>query len=485
MKRNHYLILAAILFGALFARIGPVNKPLLGNFSSYQTATAMMARFIANEGLPAVAQPKTNLLINGKPAIHMLYIPGAAATAGYLWKIFGFSLDFWGRFQASFFTMLSSLLIYLIVRRHSDEATGLMSCFFFNAFPLSFVYGQSFMNEALAFFLVMLSSWLLFNFKINSYKVIAAGLIVSLAFLMRIHFLCLVPALLFLIWYNAPKNKILYIALFSICIAIPVAGWYLHTYYVASVADNNITSIFAQENKHYASFPHPLFLKAVFYKDIIDKLAGVCLNPIGFTLVIAGVFLCRPEKKEYWAVILWLLGSLSVIILLPQKVYDHNFYFYPILFPASFFAALVTFKIIKLDRYIYVILFLCLFFLVSARYFINPAFKYSVELSAVPEAGYFIQKNTPPDSRIIVSPCTYDQLYYCDRNGWVFNIEGSNADIDKFKEYISEGADYYITADTASLRKNRDFYKFIDKNYKNISPSGNYAVYVLNDKRKK
>ncbi|MBN2189756.1 MAG: glycosyltransferase family 39 protein [Candidatus Aureabacteria bacterium] len=479
MKKSHYIILAVILLGGLFARIGPVEKPLLGNFSSYQTLTAMMARFIANEGISAVAQPKTNLLINGKPAIHMIYIPGAAAVAGCLWKFFGFSLDFWGRFQASFFTMLSSLFIFLIVRRHFDGLAALASCFFFNAFPLSFVYGQSFMNEALAFFLVMLAAWLLFNFSIGTYRVIIPGLVVSLAFLMRIHFLCLVPAMVFLVWRNTPKNKVLNAVIFCVCAFVPVAGWYFYAYHVVSAADNSITSLFSQTAKHYASFPYPLLFKMVFYKDVMDKLAGICLNPIGFTLTLAGALLFRPEKKEHWTFILWLLGSLSVIILLPQKVYDHNFYLYPILFPASFFAALVTFKIIKPDRYIYVLLFLCLFLLVSARYFINPAFKYPAELSAVPEAGDFIRENTPPESRVIVSPGTNDQLYYCDRCGWVFDF----GNIDEFKKYVREGADYYVTADMSRLCCDRDFYRFLNKNYRNISPSRDYVVFVLNGKR--
>ncbi|MDD5643833.1 MAG: glycosyltransferase family 39 protein [bacterium] len=485
MKKSRYynIILLIILLAGMFARIGPVKKPLLGNFSSYQTATAMMARFIAREGFAAVVQPKTNILINGKPAIHMLYVPGAAAAAGCLWEIFGFSLDFWGRFQASFFTMLSSLLIYLIVRRHFDEATGLMSCFFFNVFPLSFVYGQSFMNEAFACCLAIFSFWLLSNFKINTYNVIVSGLAASLAFLMRVHFLCLFPALLFLIWQNTPRNKILHSVILIICVAIPLSGWYLHTYNVASAADNNITSIFAQEKKHYASFPHPLLVQMAFYKDAIDKLAGICLNPIGFTLTFAGVLLSMTGKKKCGALVLWLLGSLSVIVLLPQKVYDHNFYLYPVLFPSSVFASLIFLEIMKPVGRAYMVLFLCVFVLVSARYFANPVFKYPSELSAVPEAGDFVRGNTPSDSKVIVSPCTYDQLYYCDRNGWVFDPAG--ADIAKFKSYISGGAAYYVTADMENLRKAGEFYRYLSGNYKNISPSGDYVVFALDEKRGK
>ncbi|MCK4947374.1 MAG: glycosyltransferase family 39 protein [Candidatus Aureabacteria bacterium] len=490
MKNKKIIILLVILLVGFFARIGPVNKPLLGNFSSYQAATAIIGRFIAREGPEALLYPKTNFLIYGQPALHMLYVPGAAFAGGMLWKVFSFSLDFWGRFQASFFTMLSALLIYLIIRGYYGEKTGLLSCFIFNVFPLSFVYGQSFMNEAFAFFCVICSFWILSNFKITMRSILFSGIFAAASFLMRIHFLCVLPALVFVLWQRSGKNKFSNTAVFIIAVFIPVISWYLHTYNVASSMDSNITSIFAQKGKHYGSFPHPLLLNIEFYKYVIDSLGGICLNPAGFVFMIIGLAIFRPENKIEWFIILWLLGSLGIVVLLPQKIYDHNFYFYPILFPAALLISNVAIKILKGKGTAVKVFLGVVFIAISARYFINPAFSYPAEMSTVLDAGRFIRENTPADARIIVSPDVYDQLYYCDRYGWTFDVKddsrsGNYFDVEWLKLLINcrirDGADFYVSADLRSINNLPEFVEYLDKNYENISPDERFVVYVLTE----
>jgi len=149
--------LALILTVSFLIKIPVLTAPLTGHFGSYQAMNAMMSEMIRLDSIRTILIPRVFLLMDGKPALHLLYYPFASFFVAVAKFFFGGGTDFLGRFQAAFFVALAGAFLYPVARSFLERRAALLAVLIFSFSPMTLVSGVSFQNEAIAIFFLMAS----------------------------------------------------------------------------------------------------------------------------------------------------------------------------------------------------------------------------------------------------------------------------------------------------------------------------------------
>lgn len=363
-----------------------LGDPYLGNFASYQCYSASIARHYVRENFSDIFNPKIDILVNGKPGLHMQYFPISSLVAALGQKFIGGSLEVWGRLQAILFSSLALLCIYGIARRLFTESIALTSALLWSVLPVSVIYGQSFMPEMAGLSFAVLSIWLALR-----QKCLLSALFAGIAIMTRMNTIYVLVPLLMLI----PWRKWAYLAWGSL---IPIL-WYGHT--ITQAKYNASVSHFWMLQGANQSFGPDFLLALGKYLVTVD------FTPLGFILLFFGL---KGLPKWIYG---WGISVLVILCLMPQKVIDHNFYTLHLL-PVGCMAIAKNFNSWKIPALI----------LLSVIWWWNPVTKIDPGNKYVLEAARLVQEQVPKDDKIIASsgssPCL---LYYCDREGWDFMIK--------------------------------------------------------------
>jgi hypothetical protein len=141
--QSTYLWLALVALLALTAgvRLPGITRPLLGNFATKNVMYAMIARNWA-EGRAGILYPTLDCMVGGERSLHMLEFPVSAYLTGGLWRLFGGSLDVWGRGTAVGFSVASVAVLFLLVRRWHGPTAALGAACVLALSPVSIIYGH-------------------------------------------------------------------------------------------------------------------------------------------------------------------------------------------------------------------------------------------------------------------------------------------------------------------------------------------------------
>jgi hypothetical protein len=146
------------------------------------------------------------------------------------------------------------------------------------------------------------------------------------------------------------------------------------------------------------------------------------LTPIGFLLALAG--LCNRQWRQH---AVWLLAMVVLVLALPRKFYEMNYYYMAVLPPLCIMVGLGWQAIggrVRLGptnlRSVPAVAGLLLVALVFAvRYAARPAFVTPQEGRGVLEAACLVQRLTAEDEPVVTMHGSgIDLLYYCRRPGW-------------------------------------------------------------------
>jgi 4-amino-4-deoxy-L-arabinose transferase-like glycosyltransferase len=404
----------------------------VGNFAQYQTGQGMMAHFFLLEGWHGWLYPKLYVLCNGKPSLVLLYYPVASAAAAIFQKVFGGSIGVWGRFQSVFFFSFAALFLFLLIRTLWNYRIAIISLIVFSLFPLTLIYGQSFQNEMAA---VFFSTAFLYYYVLAvkrggwGYTLSASALFSALLLTRPNCAYLIIPALALLFLKDftegRPFRHVVFqvFTLFGFALILPVL-WYWHIWCVSQTASNIYGTVFLQLSSR-ASFLSSLILSPHYYKTIYDLMAGIVLTPLGFTMLILGLFVGRLDLRKSFLFYFWLFASLLPILLTPRKFIDHDFYWLHTLPPAALFIALAFNLLVNAlnahKKFLvgFVSLFLVIAATISLRYSLHPAFQTSPQDARLLKMAEKVKFFTKPTVDRIVVQDTYNLLYYADRLGWV------------------------------------------------------------------
>ena len=429
-------------------RLIGITRPLLGNFSAKSVIYAMIARNWA-EGRAGFLYPSLDCLVGGKRSLHMLECSVSAYLTGSLWRLFGGSLDVWGRATAVVFSTASVAVLFLFVRRRHGPAAALGAGWVLALSPISIIYGQSFMLDAsLVFFTVSTfyaadrwldggrSAWLL-----------AAMVCFALLLLTKIYMMVLLlPLGVMLLGAERRGWRAWSLGLLAAGLAVvPVALWSIHALHTASPGSPMAGHIYSslQGNARVYRPPDPLLWTPDFYRQLLDDLTGVILTPVAFMLFLAG-WLDRAWRQYAF----WFLAMAILVALLPLKFYEMNYYFMATLPPLCIVAGLgwrVVSRRLRPGR-LAVAGLLLVGLAVAFRYALRPAFVTPDEDRGVVAAGLVIRQLTAEEEPVVTMHGTaIDLLYYCNRPGWA--VAPDTPELDSLlDDYRRRGARYMVVA---------------------------------------
>jgi len=407
---------------AAVVRLPGITRPLLGNFATRNVVYAMIARNWAN-GNAGIWYPTLDLLGDGGRKVIMLEFPVSAYATARLWSTLGGSLDVWGRSVAAALSVASVAVMFLFVRRRHGHTAAAAAGLALAISPVSIIYGQSFMLEAsLVFF--TLATFYAFDRGLRGDGrawLVAGCVCFGLLLLTKIYMLVVLLPLGWML-FRSDRAQQGFTRLGSAAALgaaiVPAACWYAHAFRTADpegpYAGRIYYSVRQSAQEHQP--PHPLLCSADFYRRVLDDLTGVVLTPVGFMLLLAGAL--DRRWREYAP---WLSAMVLLVLLLPRKFYEMNYYYMAVLPPLCIVAGLgwqVIRQRLRPGRAAVAVVVLAAAVL-SLRYAFRPAFVTPPEDRSVIEAARAVRELTDKDEPVVtIHGTTIDLLYYCDRPGW-------------------------------------------------------------------
>ncbi|MBN2582737.1 MAG: glycosyltransferase family 39 protein [Planctomycetes bacterium] len=411
----------------VLVRLIGITRPLLGNFATRNVVYGMIARNWAR-GIADLWHPTVDMLQGGQRSLILLDFPVSAyATAG-LWKLCGGPLDVWGRATSVAFSVASVALVYLYVRRRHGTVAAAGAAFALAVSPVGVVYGQSFMLEASLVCFTLgafyaLDRWLA---AARTGWLLALGTCLALLLLTKVYMAVVLLPLAATGFRSARPHGAsggwLLAATLGLAV-LPAACWYAFAYHAAAPdgphAGQVYFSVRRSAGDHFP--PHPLLGSSDFYRRVLDDLTGVVLTPIGFAFALAGLSDRRWRQHG-----VWLAATAVLVLVLPRKFYEMNYYYLAALPPLCVLAGLgwQVFQQRVRPAKAAVGLTLAAALLFSFRYALKPAFVTPEEDRGVIAAAETIRALTAEDEPVVtVHGTTIDLLYYCDRPGWALDPE--------------------------------------------------------------
>ncbi len=471
-----------ILLCGFLVKFAVFGRPFLGYFGSYQAMVAMMAEMMLKAPPQSFFIPRTYILLNGQPEIHLLYYPFSAWAAALFKTVFGGSMDFWGRFQAGLFMLGAGIFFFKAAKKVFGEKIALIALLIFTFSPMALLDGTSLRNEASALFFLTASFWFLAQGESFLLSFIA-GLSFSCAIVARLHFIFVMPAFCIFIVSNR-EAAFRRAVIFLTGVFLPLAAWILWARHInALYQDNVMTSLFSQAGEGRV-LSSSLFFQYAFYLRLLKILAIQLLTPAVFPFLIAGVFVFPGPHR--WFLSAWAAGAAAAIILLPQKVNDHPFYLISLLPAAAIFSAAAI--EIYAERLPVAIQKggAILLIVMSLVYTSRPAFS-DDHSSMIPEIGKVVQSLTAEKDAIVAQHGTApDLLYYSQRMGWPFDVEMAHHPLEdqlrfrKMKEegygnpqvwlekLRGDGAKYLVISEPEKFLQEKDFFEYVQDHYQKI-----------------
>jgi len=473
-------ILILILAGGFLMRLYHFSSPIADWHAWRQTDTSAVSKFFVKDGFD-IFHPRYYDLSNVPSGVYenpqgyrFVEFPIYNIAQAGLFKLFGiFTIEEWGRLVTIFSSLLSSVFLYLIVKRHLNGFAGFFAAFFFTFTPFNIYFGRTILPDSSMVTAVLggiyfFDRWIekekfsIFNFQFSIALILTAIALLlkpfaiffllpmvylafekyCLAFLKKrqfwiFAFLSLLPLVLWRIWMLAYPG------------GIPQSGWLLN--------GNNIR-----------------FKGAFFHWIFAERIGKLILGYWGLPLLILGLLLKLP-KKSYLFFLSFLVSSLLYVTVIATGNVQHDYYQILIMPSIAIYLALGASFLWENKTDIYrpvslIILFVSIVFMLSFGWFNVRAF-YNIDHPELIRAGAQIDSLIPKDAKVVVPAANGDTtaLYFMQRRGW--------SSFEKpLPKLIKMGATYLVI-----FRPKHQDYDF-GKSYKLVYSSSDFLLFNLTEK---
>ncbi|MDO8487482.1 MAG: glycosyltransferase family 39 protein [Candidatus Curtissbacteria bacterium] len=531
-QNKDYVVLAIILILGLSLRLWRINIPLLEFEPSRQVQTAEITRNLFRGGFN-ILQPAVNFY-GPKEVLYILEFPGLNTAVAFLYLLNGGVDETLGRLFSVLGWIISFLFLYRISKKLIGEKLSLITVVFYSLSPMSVLVSRSFQPDQWMITLSLGSIFyaLIWNEKKKLIYLIISALLASVASLLKIPaFIFTVIPILLLILHQKTAHRFSYSLLYVLISFLPSLIWYQYAYFVAKT---NI--LVNQENFSLSNWFRPaLFLDYKYYATVFGWNYNQVILPIGLVLFVVGLFtgykLPRAKNPRYslsslheraenswysevcirsriylwtdslWCsaskykkmkfIYFWLLGIAIYFFIFNRHSMVHEYYNLPFLPVASIFIALGTMKAAKNFRhnwFVYSFIFLMIGISALPQIF-TKAYRPIDRFRFVTETGKEVQRLTKQDDLTIGSMDSGPTvIYYSNRNGWSFDIEGKNnppvngyrLKSEEYLEYLrSRGAVIFASADKKRLLSNPGFANYMYSKYKTLVENNNFVIFGL------
>ena len=336
VTRRTAVILIAIVVTGVLGRMYHLQSPLSGYRPN---DTAAIARNFYEHGM-RILYPQIDWRGNSTGYVEsefQLY----SFTAASLYQMFG-EHDVIGRGLSIVAYALSALLLFALVRRLADEATGLLAAFFYSMATIAFYYTRSFQPDATLALGSLAGIYYFWKWteerSLLALAVSAAG--VCIAVLIKPTNLYLGLPLLYLAYraFGLGFLRRVEIWIFALAVTVPAALWYRHAYQFW-VHDGNTFGVFGGWVK-YKAFPPDRSLAWDAAKAIVKRVFVLMATPAGCLLLLVGL-LKRPASRNFvlhW----WCVGFGVAAVVAAKGMEAHDYYQLPMVFFVAAWMALGT-----------------------------------------------------------------------------------------------------------------------------------------------
>lgn len=486
MSKNFYiefLLFFLILSSSLLFRLYKVDAPLADHHSWRQSDTAAVARNFVKEGWDFLQPKIDNMTFLHSPALpnskrlFLVEPPLYQTMVAVLYRFLGVR-EVWARSVTIFFSLGSTIFLFLIAKRYFGSRVGLLTAFFFTVLPYSVFYSRVILPEPLMIFLTLgfiffFLRWL----EEDSMKWYLIALVFSsLALTQKLFPFFLILALGYVVLrrYSSrvvQQKEIWFFVLFSL---IPIVAWRI---WISNFPEGIPPSDWLLNQGDIR------FKGAFFWWIFAERLGKLILGYWGLVPLGLGLIL-SPGKKEGWFFHLWFLGIVVYVTVFATGNVTHDYYQIPFVPIVSVFLAKGSDFLLWpggqfVSRWITRSLFIVvLFFMLSFSWKEVRAF-YALQ-GGVDLAGQAVDELVPPNALVLTGD-TNDAtlLYNTNRYGWTGGyasyFPNSPETIEKVK---SMGASIYVTTKWNEL-KNQTFGFYLSQNYLALKETDQYIIFDL------
>ena len=445
MKKIEIIFLAAILVIGLALRLYKINRPIADWHSWRQADTAAVARNFIKEGYnPLVPRfddmsSQANGLDNPN-RYRFVEFPIYNSIVAGIWTITGVN-DTAARLTTVVITLVSTLLLYLLVRIFSGWQIAALSTFFFATIPYNVFYSSAILPSPLMVLFLLALFLSFYKWLENEKKYVyflLAILFANLAILTWPIAIFFSTPLIYLFYdkYGFGMLKKPSLWLFIVLSLFPFAAWRLWM----TQFPEGIPSWQFLLNEGNIRF------KGAFFRWLIaERLGGLILSVSGFSLLILGI-IKKSKSREMYFYFFWLLGLLLYFVVFASGNIRHDYYQIPSVPILAIFLAIGTKFLFDLPVKYFIrslgkLLAIVLVILTFAFTFFEVRGFYWINKPAIVEAGKAVDKLLPQDATVI-APYNGDAafLYQTNRHGYPVTDR-------PLKDLIESGTKYLVSVD--------------------------------------
>lgn len=427
---KYKILLAIILFLAFALRLYRFNNPI-GDWHAFRQAdTSAVSKEFVQNGFNVFAPTYFDIsnIQSGQDnpnGYRMVEFPiyNIFQAGGY--TLLGtFSLEEWGRLVTIFSSVLSTLFIYLLVKKFSNETTGLFASFFYAVLPFSVYYGRVILPDPSASMTILAGVYFfqkaLEGKKLNFWILFIGILFTTSSFLLKPFTLFFTLPMLYIAWvrYGIQFIKKWFLWVFAILSLIPLIFWRM---WISQFPEGIPASqwLFNEGNIRFTG--------AYFYWIFADRLGRLLLGYTGYAFLLLGFL--KKNEKHFGFFLSFAISALIYIVVIARGNVQHDYYQILIL-PAvcmflgrgaSFLLSLVqsSFKETLHNTIVVVLLFGFITFgaIFFSWYHVRDYFNINNEglVLAGQKANLILPKNAKV---IAANEGDTSFLYYINRKGW-------------------------------------------------------------------
>lgn len=438
-------IVLVLFIIAFLPRLYKIDNPIADWHSWRQADTASVTRNFVKEGFNPLF-PKFDALnslnegsIPNPERYFFAEFPIYNSIVYPFYVVFGVD-EVYSRLVSVFFASLTSVFLYLLVRKFQPEPVAVMAGVFFAIIPFNIYYGRVIMPDPLHVFFGVLSLYLVTIWlDRNSFLfAVLAGLSTAATILTKPYGLILGLPIGYLLLkkYGLQIFKRSDVYLFGALSLLPFFAWrwHIHNYPEGMFGTE---WLFNQGNIRFKG-SHARWL-------IFDRMNRLIFATGGFVLLWIGIV--QPyRKKEGLFFLTWFAGIILFFIVIAKGNVTHDYYQMPLVplgcvFMAKGFVFLLQYGKTDIQRILNsgIAVVLVLIMLAFGWYEVRGFF--NINRPEIVEAGEAVNDLLPQDA-IVITPYLNDPAFLYQTNRYGYTLGGHL--IPKYKD---EGATHLVAVD--------------------------------------
>ncbi|MFA6073890.1 MAG: hypothetical protein WC758_07285 [Candidatus Woesearchaeota archaeon] len=422
--KNEYIILSILLIFGFIVRLYKIDNPVADWHSWRQADTSAVSRNYVKDGINIFYPQYDDISsiqtgIDNPTGIRMVELPVFNVLHALLYNAMPlFSLEKWGRLLTIFISLVTSVFLFLLAKKHYSSKIGLLTAFFFLFLPFNIYFSRVILPDPLGVLFVVSG---LYFFGINN---TVSAVLYAFALLQKpylgVYLLPLIPEFL-------KKEKMKQHLAFLFLAIAPFMVWRFWT----GLHPEGIPFYKWAFNGDKIRF-HPSWFRWLFGERIGILILGTWgLVPFAFGLI-------RKFKNKFSHY--FIFSALIYLVVVATANVRHDYYQILIIPPIALTLALGTNWLWKRSKLILIISLITMFLISWDK--IKPFYQINhYELITV---GKIVDELLPKDAKIVI-PYNGDTafLYQTNRKGWP-------AVDDSIDNIIKRGADYYVSINLGS-----------------------------------